>query len=226
MIESRVYIPRIMIYIGLILAVMTKIGFTDYSPTTFDRIPLTLQQELIWELTSTQLNNWADYSVLKYPSEIDVKNIAETNLSLTIIPDCGWSRIMSIQTAWNIEGALDNCNSYGHVGRGAGEFRFPVGVAIGNYNGIFDPLNDYIFIVDSFNKRIVKLRYDALSNALIWNDSFGSGELVNPRCIYYFDNLTASRSDDRIILTDVEASKLIMYDPNGAYDLLPKNWTI
>ena len=48
---------------------------TSYSssiPQTLDRIPILFESQNIWEITSTEIANWAgDNPVIKYPGDLD-----------------------------------------------------------------------------------------------------------------------------------------------------------
>ncbi len=192
----------------------------SYTPSTLDRIPALIGQEEVWEITKLEAVNWAEYSLMKYPSGIDVKNLinaGEEDITLAVISDCGWSRLIFIKTSWGNEIALDEFGAYGRLGRGSGEVRFPVGVAIGNYNNDFDPTLDFIYVVDAINHRIVMLRYDHSSNELSWFYSFGDGNLINPRGILYYDNGTASRVDDEIFVTDSRLSQVLRFNSEGTF---------
>jgi hypothetical protein len=186
------------------------------SPTTLTRTPLKMDSQLIWELTKSHAENWAGNSILNYPCGIDVKNIKDSYFSLTVITDCGWSRLINVRTDWEGERAIDHIKSFGNVGPDEGEFRYPDGVAIGNYNGIFESSVDRIYVTDALNKRVVILEYDIGLNELSWGDAFGMDVLVNPRGILYYDFGTETRSDDEIFVTDIGISKILKFSWDGS----------
>lgn len=99
------------------------------APTTLDRIPALVGQQELWEITKATTIEWADNPVIKYPAGIDVKslNLPGDDVSLTVICDCGWSRVLFMKTVWGENVALDEFGAFGSWGHDAGHFRFPSG---------------------------------------------------------------------------------------------------
>lgn len=203
---------------SFILFAHTALG--DIRPTKFERVPLQLSHgDPIWELTAAVAMEISGYKLLNFPTGLDVKNIKNTDLSLVVVADAGWCQIVSIRTEWIYpdERMIHNISCYGKWGKTTDAFRFPFGAAIGGYNGEFDPSNDYIFVTDTGNRRIVRLRYDYNHNRLLWDMSFGADHLKHPQGIVYYDKGTESNADDEILIADSDRAAIVRFNVSGNY---------
>jgi sugar lactone lactonase YvrE len=206
--------------VAFFLIALTVNADSTIRPTILHRIPLKWYQHGdLMQITTNEAYAWAgpNNQVVKYPAGIDIRYISGVNRTLEIITDCGWNRILSIETNWDEDPVKNSVHAFGECGLDDGQFRFPVGVQIGGYAGVFDADIDYVYVIDALNRRIVRLQYDMLNGQLVWNSAFGQENLVGPRGIVYIDNNTENRNDDEILVTDMLASKIVRFTAVGNY---------
>lgn len=106
----------------------------------------------------------------------------------------------------------------------AGCFLSPVDVAVSSAGRLFDPDSDYVFVLDQGNMRVVRLRYDALLDSLIWVDSFGPGVLDMPTAIDYADYGDTDRSNDDIFVADGLKSRIFRFSKDGDLETSYGGW--
>jgi len=203
-----------------LLSVFAQISYGQIRPTKLERVPLfPATGDPIWEFTVQVALDISGWEMLDFPTGLDVKNIINTDFSLTVVADAGWCQLITVKTEWihPEERMVHSIKCNGRWGKGNEGYRYPFGVVIGNYDGIFNPAVDFIFVTDTGNKRIKRLRYDVGQNNLLWDYNFGDNYLLHPQGLVYCDKGTETRNDDEIFVADSDLAKIVRFAVNGDY---------
>jgi len=105
-----------------------------------------------------------------------------------------------------------------------GCFDRPVDAAVSSCGRLFDCENDFLFVLDEGNHRIVKLKYDMELDSLIWIESFGSAVLKIPSSIDYADYGDSIPANDDIYVTDPGLSSVLRFSAAGAFETSYGGW--
>ncbi len=99
-----------------------------------------------------------------------------------------------------------------------GYFWSPVDIAVSSCGNTYYTNHDYIYVVDSGNRRIVKLRYDIMTDSILWIGSFGDDILIDPTAIDYADYNDADTTNDDVYVTDGYHAKIFRFSATGEYE--------
>ena len=105
-----------------------------------------------------------------------------------------------------------------------GRFFQPVDVAVTSHGRYFKPESDRMFVLDQVNRRVVKLRYDANLDSLIWESSFGTETLRFPTSLDYADYGDENSGNDDIYVTDGGAFELFRFSASGTLEASYGGW--
>jgi len=103
-------------------------------------------------------------------------------------------------------------------------FSQPVDIAVSSANRYYDPVTDFIYVIDQGNMRIVKLRYDVDLDSLVWVDSFGSDILNMPTAIDYADYADSDFDNDDVYVADGLRSKIFRFTRHGFLEMSYGGW--
>lgn len=105
-----------------------------------------------------------------------------------------------------------------------GCFHAPIDIATSSPGRLFEPASDNIYVLDQGNRRIVKLRYDATLDSLIWVSSFGPGILDMPTAIDYADYGDQDPDNDDIYVADGLHAKIFRFSRDGVLETSFGGW--
>ena len=149
------------------------------SDSALIRIPVMLNP-LIWKMTKSVTNDLWGIDLYYYPYSASQSYRMEYTQLLTGMAfsvDHSWHRIIYS------EALSDWIKAYGSYGSGAGQFNFPEGMAsnIPIYQGshIY-----YVYVADTRNNRIVKLKYDYYTEQMSYDGAITGGGLYKPHDVY------------------------------------------
>jgi hypothetical protein len=103
-------------------------------------------------------------------------------------------------------------------------FFSPVDVAVSSCGRYYDPQDDYIFVLDQGNHRIVRLAYDVDLDSLIWNDTFGANILRFPTALDYADYGDSDPANDDIYVTDAGRHEVLRFSASGEFETSHGSW--
>jgi hypothetical protein len=106
----------------------------------------------------------------------------------------------------------------------AGYFDRPVDVAVSSHGRYYEPGEDFIFVLDRGNRRVVKLEYDFETDSLLWVESFGADILRYPTAIEYADYGDSNPANDDIYVTDARLSEVLRFSAAGVYETSYGGW--
>jgi len=129
-----------------------------------------------------------------------------------LVTDAKWHRLFAMKMKTDEEGnwVVDTMVAYGGLGTGIGKFRCPRGIDL---SFTLSPPGRYILIADSWNHRVVRLRWSPDSLAFVWCTPLTEAEGIPLRypvdvCHWGYDYIV-DRGNNRIIITQNAGSQVV-----------------
>jgi len=166
----------------------------------FHRYSLWGYNKITRSLTESQLG----LQLFDNPEGIQLVKMPD-GTEIAFITDAGWNRILYTQV--NVEIEDEWTKAFGNYGQGNGQFHSPLGISA-------DALGD-VYIADSYNNRIVHLKYNWSSKNISFIRNMGVNLLSKPKDVYLWDNDTQQTSDDKLYVTDYGNQRIVKLDIDG-----------
>lgn len=170
----------ITLLVVLILFIFQGVTFSWCpSDSALIRTPVMLNP-LIWKMTKSVTNDLWGIDLYYFPYSATQSYRMEYTQLLTGMAfsvDHSWHRIIYSECL------SDWIKAYGSYGSGAGQFNFPEGIAsnIPVYQGSYIY---YVYVADTRNNRIVKLKYDYSTEQMSYDGEITGGGLYKPHDVY------------------------------------------